>query len=156
MKPNKQTALAFLDKYRDKTLSFGCKIYRTGACREFFISKVGSEMCFVKENKHGKWMPFTVPEPHGSQKFKILGHRATPLDLLRALEDAYRHSHVAITGTGEMIFDRVNSSNGRGWVYLPEEKNSERITIPITTRHLADLDENDPLWESLVAIFNLD
>ena len=119
----KTKVLKILDKYRDMRLTMGCEV----------VTKYSSG----SELKHR-----LTKDLLGAKFDEILGHPATPLVLLKALEQTGKGSYLDSIGT-LVIFENEHDDQ------------PVQIQIPDVTT-LEEIDESDPMWKQLVVVFNLD
>ena len=126
---NKNKVLKILDKHRDMSLTMGGEV-RIGALEMTIIQKInGSEFVWSTNKGTILWS-----ELEG----QILGHPATPLVLLKALEEVV--DEVYISGRGEVVYVNYGEEETLG-------------TIPLTTT-LTELPHTHKLWTDLLPILS--
>ena len=134
----KTKVLKILDKHRDMSLTMGCKVkikMIDGNWIECLISTEKTRTVLVRPG-----MP-SVKDFEVDKDFKILGHPATPLTLLKALRIG------SIDGTITW------SAMGQDFIVVDKAEWKESLTIPLVTT-LNELHETHPLWTDLLPILS--
>lgn len=152
MKNYKQTLLTSpeLNKHRDMRLTYGCEVLiedeENGIGEEVakYIrlddkdeGNIWADVAVLRMGLTGGWK-YQVLE--GMYVKKKLGHPPTLNTLLLALEQTKQPMELSVTDKGVAV--RIKPT-------------PDWITIPLQHTYLADIPEDDPMWESLCRIMGL-
>jgi len=154
----KNKVLKHLDQYRDKTLSFGCEIEAyhdtTGDGKDSWIKIRGTVLGdgFYGESVeihtdgliNDDFKQVTVDVPH-SQITKIIGHKLSHADLIRAIDKADLENPPYITTEGQITYYNAET----GDIHLSS------TFILHNYRTIEDVPKGYIMWEQLNKIFNL-
>ena len=137
---NKTKVLNHLNQYRDKSLTLGCEVREMGDIHKI-IDRIGNSgyVSFLNGVDGSVETGYFKDE-------EILGHHATALTLLKALEGSTTH-YWSMTTYGLLM-----SQLKKG---VPTRWQNRGIKLPLQG-NLTDLDENNPLWQAVLDVFNLE
>ena len=139
---NKQKVLKILEKHRDMSLSFGCEVYHPVkklywkiACDISSGYKGDEYMRHLKSVNEKNELYKCGSISTMLDEYKILGHPATPLTLLKALPE---HRNAV-----------MNTKDGILYYYCPKGS----AEIPLVTT-LTELPHTHKLWTDLLPILS--
>ena len=142
---NKQKVLKILDKYRDKTLSFGCELIQEKELLDWAKRVTLISLDHTRGRVYMRELDGSIFTETSNMldNCKILGHPLTHADLFRAT-------------------DKLNT--GTAWSWIVSEKyitaynsdsDEELVIIPLTYLTIEEIPESDPMWKQLVTVFSL-
>ena len=157
---NKNKVLKILDKYRDMSLTMGCEVNMIDIEYEVeMASQPHIDAIFISK---GKYHDYYIPKNDMSETFSmdndeltlaranrvILGHPATPLTLLKALEANYK----PIKGRRETRTFHINGTYTVAFVDdIAQESGVYEIQIPDVTT-LSEIPEEDKMWQAVLDV----
>ena len=146
---NKTKVLKILDKHRDMSLTAGCEVFVQNYITSVTIIKDKRGHVWTPESDEpnmeflglaGSWVNFD--ENHIKE---ILGHPATPLTLLKALDKIYPEKYNVLLDCQGRLF-RDNAGELEAIIV-----NNKYVEIPLTTT-LQEIPESDPMWQAVLEV----
>ena len=143
---SKQKVLKHLEPYRDKTLSFGCRIK---------LDTTGKETTYVCNSNETFWIKSDETErptelSRWGTGYFIIGHPLTHADLLRALKDTACWSQWRMT-----LMDGCYQLNYHEAKVAERGRLTRNIIIPLTYRTVEDIPEDHAMWGQLLEVINI-
>ena len=137
---NKQTILKILDKHRDMSLTMGCEVEVNGYTKVYkLVSDQKGILELIDEWEEQR-------QHVNDYDCTVLGHPATPLTLLKALDSR----KTRVLGTGETYgVDEIVPAN----TLLLWHETGEAVLVPLTTT-LTEIPHTHQLWTDLLPILS--
>ena len=145
----KQKVLKILDKYRDMSLTTGCRLM-AGKVEWQFLRKEESALYkdyMLSLNAVGCAGSRNFHQTEIEEKFVITGHPATPLTLLKALGELRKRNYViGLRIASKIQVIKFSAYRGNDLTYQ-----SVKIDIPLTTT-LSEVPEEHEMWQAVLDV----
>ena len=137
----KTKVLKILDQYRDMRLTMGCEVKSLHNESTVIFAGLNKEGRVLIDNKKNN--AFIYAKEWDIKDIEILGHPATPLVLLKAIQQADGHWMMKTCGERIEYVDMTNFGN--------QHFKNKYIGIPDVTT-LSEVPEEHKMWQAVLAV----